>query len=214
MYATIDEARDAGAQGDDAAVLVALLAARRVIDRYTGDVFAPTVITVVARPAPDGTTQLPYRVRSVSSVRPVGEGAVLPAASYLVTSSATPGQIDAVMLGRGSTFDLLRLGAEPWNGGYRGLVSSSVTGQVEVTGEFGPDETPREVAECTALLAAHLTTLSTATPGAPGSLPDTDDEGNVVVITVSAQVRRAPTTGHELVDALLSGYVRQRIEFA
>lgn len=212
MYCTIEEARAAGATGDDAAVLAAIAAARRAIDRYTGDVFAPTTLTVIAYPAADGSALLPFMVRSVSAVRAVGAATDLPTGSYRVLSSSTFGQYDAVVLGGGELYNVLVLGAEPWNGGYRGLTAH--TQQLSVTGEFGPDETPAEVRECAALYAAHLTTLSQPQPGMPGALPDVDDEGNVVVITVDANVRRAPTTGHELVDALLSGYVKQRLDIS
>lgn len=212
MYCTIDEARAAGATGTDAEVSAAIVAAGRAIDRYTGDVFAPTVMTVVAYPAADGSALLPFVVRSVSAVRAVGATTDLPVGSYAVLSSSTYGQYDAVVLGAGELYNALILGAEPWRGGYRGLVSN--VRQVAVTGEFGPDETPAEVRECTALFAAHLTTLTQPQPGMPGAGPTTDDEGNVVVITVDAHVRRAPTTGHELVDALLAGYVRQRLDIA
>lgn len=210
-YASIDQARVAGATGTDRDVQAALDAARTLVERFTGDLFAPTQLTVVARVSGDGTALLPYRVQSVDRVRMVGVNYDLQPDAYLVLSSALPGQIDAVLLGGGaSSGNMLVLGAEPWNGGWQNLTRTT-TGQCEVTGTFGHSVVPPAVADAAAALAAARTQGQLLVP-VVGAV-STDDEGNAVSITVDATqpVRRTPTTGVDSVDALLMPYVRESV---
>ena len=88
VYATLEQARAAGAVGDDAAVLGALATARTLIDRYTASVWEPTPATIVARVGGDATALLPWPVRTITSVTPVGSAAPLAASGYLVLSSS------------------------------------------------------------------------------------------------------------------------------
>lgn len=209
MYCTIEQARAAGATGSDEFVASCIVDARELIDQYTGDMFEPTVATIVARVAPDGTAQLPVQVRSVSAVRVVGATVALPESGYLVLSSSVRGQIDAVVLGGGGRSDILVVGAEPWNGGYSGLVDGR-TGQVAVTGLYGHETPPVRVRDCAAVLAASRSTGATSmsVPGPAVGVPDTDDEGNAVSITVDAEAPRARTTGNAAVDVALGPFVR------
>ncbi|MNW51936.1 hypothetical protein D3C74_294350 [compost metagenome] len=147
---------------------------------------------------------------------------VLPESAYLVTSSHTPGQVDAIAFGaRGSVADALIVGAEPWNGGYAGLVGRLFTGpltayqqhQVKVTGTFGSSSTPWAVRQASLALTVWITGLAAAgLPPTPGVLPGgaaVDDEGNTVSIHLDASPPATiPTTGLPTVDQLLAGFIR------
>jgi hypothetical protein len=217
LYCTVADAREHGAQGDDAAIEDAILTAGDLIDRYTGRVWAPVEAVVVARVAPDGTAYLPWQVESVTEVRVLGAPTPLALSAFAVTSSKVYGGVDAVRLGGASWADPLVVGAEPWAGGWSNLLRDAE--RVQVTGTFGPDHTPRVVRDACAALAAWLTTggsLVPPSPSTPGGNPvDTDDEGNVLSITVDATqgIPRTPTTGLEAVDAALVGHVSARVVF-
>lgn len=212
-YCTLAQARTAGATGTDAEVLEAIAAGRRRIDRFTGDTFAPTRMTVVAAARHDGTVLLPRIVQAIESVRPVG-GSSLAVTAYRALSSRIPGQVDAVILGGAGYANPLIVGAEPWNGGWAGFVGNLATGQVEVGGVFGWDEPPPEVVTANAALAASIRAGELPAAGTVG--PDTDDEGNVVKVTVGGSTVTTPaqrTTGNADADAQLAGLVRQWVRF-
>lgn len=225
-YCTVAQAKTAGATGTDAEVSAAIVAASARVDRFTADQFTPGTLTVVGTAAPDGTVLLRRRVRSVTSVSVVGgyggpASALVPSTGYMVLSSATPGQVDALILGGRGVADALVVGAEPWNGGYAGLLGSAwATGQVSITGSFGWDAPPPEVVGATALLAAHLggagvTGLDPTMAG--GASPDVDEEGNVTRVSVTApgpELGARRTTGLETADAILAPYVRSQVRLA
>lgn len=221
-YCTLAQARGAGATGDDAAVTAAILSASDEIDRFTRDVFAPVQMTLVAQVTADGTALLPRRVRQVQRVTAVGSATVLPSSGYLVLSSATPGQVDALVFGGLGLSDPLIAGAEPWNGGYRNLVSGALgaTGQVQVSGSFGWDAPPAKVVSAAAQLAAAFTSSGAVDlqTDSPESVPlDVDEDGNVVTITagaVTTEVRPGRTTGYDAVDAMLLPYCRDLVRLA
>lgn len=220
MYATIAQARAAGATGTDAQVTAALADARLRIDAYTTAWWEPTPATIVARVS-RGIAVLPYRVIAVTAVESVAApGTALPASGYLVTSSSTPGQIDSVRFGSaaGSYGDPLVVGAEPWAGGWSNLFTELSLRQASIVGTFGTAVTPAVVTASAAALAAQSTTdpasLIIGGGGAPMP-PDTDDEGNAVSITLTTvdadAVPRVRSTGNEAVDAALAPYVSQLI---
>lgn len=217
LYCTVELARSRGAKGDDAAVEAAIVAAGDLIDRYTGRVWSRVDAVVIARVAPDGTAFLPWVVESVSEVRVLGAPTALALTAFSVTSSSVYGGVDAVHLGGGSWADPLIAGAEPWNGGWAGLLRG--VERVQVTGTFGPAETPVVVRDAAAALAVWLTdggSLVPPSPSTPGGNPvDTDDEGNVLSITVDATrgVTRSPTTGLAAVDAALAAHASPRVVF-
>lgn len=211
-YATLAQARAAGATGTDAEVQAAIDAGRRLIDRHCADTFAPTRLTIVSAVRNDGTALLWRTVRAIEAVRMVGGGTI---ASWRALSSRTPGQVDAVIVGGYGFGDPLIAGAEPWRGGWANLYGQLATGQVEVTGVFGWDAPPPEVVNANAILAAAITT-GAAAPATPAG-PDTDDEGNVVVVTVGGGTPVTAgqrTTGNAAADAMLTGLVAQRVRLA
>lgn len=214
LYCTIAQARAAGATGTDSEVTAAILAARRRIDRHTGDTFAPTRMEVVGRVAPDGTVLLPRIVRSIDRVTPVGRATPLAAAVWRALSSRTPGQVDAVVIGGVGYGDPLIAGAEPWNGGWANLLGGVSTGQVEVVGSFGWDEPPVEVQTAAAILATQI--RSGVLPLTTPTGLDTDDEGNVVRVTAATPTPAAGerTTGNAAADAALAGLHRNRFRLA
>lgn len=216
-YASVADAQAAGAVGDDATILMALQAAESRVDRYTGDRWAPTPMVLAARVGGDGrTVLLNRRVRSVSAVQVIGTVAPLAPTAYLVLSSATPGQIDAVRLGGAGGSDVLVAGAEPWRGGWSAFLDrGGIGGQVLVTGVFGHDAPPPEVRTATAAIAAWLTQLGAGAAGP--AAPAVDDEGNTLTVTISPTPADEPLsrgTGVPAADALLSGLVRRRIRLA
>ncbi|MEV6313366.1 hypothetical protein AB0M10_32855 [Streptomyces sp. NPDC051840] len=217
-YCSVDEARNAGATGTDAEVTAWISAATERIIAYTQQLFSPTPLVVVADVAPEGLVLLPRRVRSVTTVEPVidnGTGTSLPASAYRVTSSDTLGGVDAVHLRWGGYDDLI-VGAESYNGGWRGLFDRWGAEQARITGTFGYAETPLLVTQACALLTAHVQAAaapsdadSTAAPGL-----DVDDEGNNVRIenTTDDDAEALPpsaSTGNTQVDALLVGYLNR-----
>ena len=216
-YCTEQQARDAGAVGTTAEVLAAIGAAGATIERYTGDVFAPSSGSVVCDVGTNGVALLRRRVQTVTAVRSIGGSITFPAASYLVTSSEKPGDIDSIVFGGQGMYDPLVAGAEPWNGGYVGLVQTAAGARVEVEGTFGWDAPPAEVTRAAAILAAMAT--SEAATAREGGDVATDDEGNVVSITVGGKdpatgEAATYTTGNANVDAMLAPFVRSRVRLA
>ncbi len=217
-YCSVAQARDAGCTGEDAEVAAWISAATERITAYTQQLFEPTVAVVVADVAPDGSCLLPRRVRTVTSVTPVRAGddaPSLPSSAYRVTSSDVLGSVDAVHLRWGGYDDLI-VGAESYNGGWRGLFDRWGAEQARVTGEFGYATVPVLVAEACALLAADIQDKARPSDAdavqAPGL--DVDDEGNNVRIEDSTNDGDEPlppsaSTGSTQVDALLVGYLNR-----
>ncbi|WP_228181343.1 hypothetical protein [Streptomyces anulatus] len=211
------QARDAGCTGEDAEVAAWISAATERITAYTQQFFEPTVAVVVVDVAPDGTALLPRRVRTVTSVTPVRAGddaPSLPSSAYRVTSSDVLGAVDAVHLRWGGWDDLV-VGAESYNGGWRGLFDRWGAEQARVTGEFGFAEVPPLVAQACALLAAHIQAAAAPSDADSTTAPglDVDDEGNNVRIEnddkTTTPVSPSASTGSTQVDALLVGYLNR-----
>jgi len=215
-YCSVDQARAAGCTGEDAEVAAWISAATERITSYTQQLFEPTPLVVVADVAPGGLVLLPRRVRSVTSVAPVldgGEGTGLPASAYRVTSSDVLGGVDAVHLRWGGYDDLI-VGAESYNGGWRGLFDRWGAEQAKVTGEFGYATVPPLVAQACALLAAHVQAAAAPSDADATQAPglDVDDEGNNVRIEDTDDTEPLPpsaSTGSTQVDALLVGYLNR-----
>lgn len=219
-YCTLDEARAAGAVGDDAAVTLAIARAQSSVEDFTGDLFEPSTRTVVARLGADGRAMLPYRVTDPAGSYTVTDHdgvAATPyaAGTFRMFSSAVEGDVDAVGLGSAwAGSNVLVYGMEPW------ARPRNWQGRVRVSGQFGWDVCPEGVTAATAMLAAHLSRDITPDPdGNPATpLPQTatqvDPEGNVIPVVPpfgegedsTATARR--TTGHRAVDALLVPYQR------
>lgn len=217
-YCSVDQARTAGATGSDAEVAAWISAATERITAYTQQVFEPTVMVVVADVAPNGLVLLPRRVRTITAVTPVldiGDGTSLPPSAYRVTSSETLGGVDAVHLRWGGYDDLI-VGAESYNGGWRGLFDRWGAEQARITGEFGYATVPALVAQACALLAAHIQAAAAPSDADSTQAPglDVDDEGNNVKIEDTDDDAAEPlppsaSTGSTQVDALLVGYLNR-----
>lgn len=195
-YCTRAQAIAAGATGTNQEIDDAIVQARKRIDRYCGDAFAPTRMELVTNIRADGTALLQRTLRLVESVTPVGGSSPIAAGAYTATSSRTPGQVDALAFGWGSqgAGDPIIAGAEPWNGGWANLIGNLRTGQIQVVGSFGWDEPPPEIVAANAQLASAI-----RLGGATG--PDVDDEGNVVKVTVAgADATRGVSTGVAAID--------------
>ncbi|MFJ5802682.1 hypothetical protein [Streptomyces decoyicus] len=218
MYCSVAQAKSAGCTGTDPEVTAWIEAAMERVGAYTRQQFEPLSMVVVGDVAPGGLVLLPRRVRSVSSVTPLIDGAddapSLPSSAWRVTSSDVLGQVDAVHLAWGGWDDLVA-GAESWNGGWAGLLAGWGTEQVRIEGEFGYASVPPTVVQATALLAAHI--QSQAAPSDADAAQDpsltVDDEGNNVAIEDNADddpsgpVSAAASTGSTQVDALLAPYL-------
>lgn len=216
-YCTVEQARTAGAIGTDAEVAAWISAATERITAYTQQLFEPTPLVVVADVAPEGLVLLPRRVRSVTSVTPVvdtDDAPSLPSSAWQVTSSDVLGSVDAVHLRWGGYDDLI-VGAESYNGGYRGLFERWGLEQARITGEFGYAEVPALVAQACALLAAHIQAQAAPSDADAQQDPglDVDDEGNNVRIEDDTEettaVSPSASTGSTQVDALLVGYLNR-----
>lgn len=213
MYCTIAQARDAGCTGTDAEVTAWIQAAQDAIERYTRQVFSPTTMAVVVDVGAGGLGLLPRRVRTVTSVTPVGvpDALSLPSSAYVVTSSSVLGEVDAVQIRYGGWDDLVA-GAESYSGGWLGLWERWGAERVRVEGSFGYDEVPLLVARACALLAADLQADTRPDdPDAPDDGLDVDDEGNNVAISDDTADDPSddgrPTTGSLRVDRLLAAYI-------
>lgn len=213
-YCTVAQAREAGTTGTDPEVSAWIAAATERITAYTLQLFEPTVLTLVADVGADGLVILPRRVRTVTSVTPVvsgDDGVSLPSSAWRVTSSDVLGQVDAVHLRWGGWDDLI-VGAESYNGGWRGLFERWGLEQAKISGEFGYATVPLLVTEACALLAADIQAKAAPSDADSAQDPglDVDDEGNNVRITDDEEttpVAPSSSTGSTQVDALLVGYL-------
>lgn len=203
LYATVAAARARGATGTDDEVVQAISDAMVRVDRYTGDRFLPTTMTVVAEIGVDGVAVLPRRVQSVTAVRYVGATTDLVATAYRVRSADTPGDVDAVELATYGYDDLI-VGAESYNGGWGSL--NRVGRRIEVTGSFGWAAVPPDVARATAFLAADLTSTGTAGELIAGA--SSASVGDLSVSYGDTASRLATSTGNVTVDRLLHHYRR------
>lgn len=216
-YATRAQARAAGAVGTDAEIDAAVATAEQRVDRYTGQRWQPTVMTVLGRITGKGIVVLPRQIDPTQAVavRPLGATTDLPASSYQVTSSRTPGGIDALWLGHGLS-DITVNGAEPYAGGWPALLPR--TGMVQVTATFGTATTPYEVVRATGLIAASvLAGGPTDTPAGPS----VNDEGETLAVQAGpvatqgvADTSPLRTTGVPAADALLAPLAHRAVRLS
>jgi hypothetical protein len=216
-YCSVDDARTAGCTGTDAEVAAWIAAATERIERYTQQLFEPTELVIVADVAPDGTVLLPRRVRTITTVTPVvaaDDAPSLPSSAWRVTSADTLGAVDAVFLRWGGYDDLI-VGAESYNGGWRGLFESWGLEQARITGEFGYAEVPFLVSQACALLAADKQAGAAPSDADAQQSPglDVDDEGNNVRIENETEetgvVAPSSSTGSTQADALLVTFLNR-----
>lgn len=222
MYATLDEARSAGATGTDAEVTDAIESASDRVNRYTGELFEPTALTLELDVDGEGIVRPRKRIQSITSVSWLGAPTPVIASAYRVSSSQTGGRDTISMYGDLSWADVTVLGAEPWNGGWANL-SRSRTPRVVVVGMFGWTAPPRDVVQATAIIAAKLRADDVLTDSASSGGTAADAEGNVLPVvppfnTDDAETAREEravvrhrTTGVLRADALLSTYVREPV---
>ncbi|MEE4491612.1 hypothetical protein [Streptomyces sp. BE230] len=215
-YCSEQQARDAGVTGTSEEVAAWIAAATERITRYTQQLFEPTTLVIVADVASDGLVLLPRRVRTITSVTPVvaaDDAPSLPSSAWRVTSADVLGAVDAVHLRWGGYDDLI-VGAESYNGGWRGLFESWGLEQARVVGEFGYAEVPFLVSKACAILAAHIQAGAAPSDADAAQSPglDVDDEGNNVRIEDDAPPSPdAPSssTGSTQADALLVGFLNR-----
>ncbi|MEU9198854.1 hypothetical protein [Streptomyces sp. NPDC048332] len=216
-YCSEAQARDEGCTGTSAEVLAWIAAATERITAYTQQLFEPTPLVVVADVAPDGLVLLPRRVRTITSVTPVvaaDDAPSLPSSAWRVTSADTLGAVDAVHLRWGGYDDLI-VGAESYNGGWRGLFESWGLEQARITGEFGYAECPFLVTTACALLAADMQAGAAPSDADAEQAPglDVDDEGNNVRIENDDEetgvVSPSSSTGLPQADALLVTFLNR-----
>lgn len=234
-YCTIEQAKSAGARGSDAEITAAIERASLRVSRYTGETFEPVAKTKRVKLGRDGRALVHERIVSVTAVRWAGVQQPIGVDGYRVESSIVDGVQDAIVLaGSQSWADVTVLGAEPWAGGWAGL-SSQRRGdeKLDVEGTFGWATAPEDVAEATALVAAHLREGDELRDELPAESEQpnpimTDDEGNVLPVVppfengTEYEVERAArlnsrarsrTTGVVEADVLLASYVREPVRF-
>lgn len=221
-YCTEDDAKSAGATGTTAEIAEAIADASDRVDRYTGDYFAPTALTLELVVDGDGITRVRRRIQSITSVTWLGASTPMVASAYVVSSSKTGGRDTISLYGDLSWADVTVLGAEPWAGGWANL-SRSRDPRVSVVGVFGWDAPPRDVVRATALIAASMRRDDESTEGGGSTGTTVDTEGNVLPVVPPfggedeqaavqqlARVRHR-TTGVLEADALLASYVREPV---
>jgi hypothetical protein len=227
-YCSLDEARSAGATGNDAEVTAAIEEASERVERYTGDVFEPTPMTLQVDVDGEGIAWLRRRIRLITSVTWLGAPEPVATSAYRVDSSVVVGGRDTIaMYGDLSWADVTVLGAEPWNGGWANLARRQT---IVVVGVFGWDAPPAGVRRATAMIAAKLRDDDVLTDSASSGGTTADAEGNVLPVvppfmsgdTTQAAVEqaveqlgrvRSRTTGVVAADVELASYVREPVRF-
>jgi hypothetical protein len=212
MYASLADMRAAPASVPaaitDAQITAALSAAKERIDRYTGDTFEPVVQTVRALLA-NGLAPLPLRVQAVTQVSyadVAGGGSILPTTSYVVRSSATMGDIDAIQL----------LGYGVLSAAFLDIVYEPVRSNdfaadgerpVLVTGTFGWAAVPDAVHDAAVQLA-----LADLPGGGTNAVVSAEGDASLGVAPTVPMMSRTPSsTGSVWADELLRAYVRKRL---
>lgn len=215
-YVSLEEARSAGASGSDAEVLAAIEAASARVERYTRDVFEPTLLTQTLDVLPDGVVRSVKRIIAVDSVALYGVASPLDPTGWRLESDGTI--LVLAFIGGG---DITINGAEPYNGGWANLMTREP--RVIVTGTFGWATPPYDVKQATALIAAAIRGADVLTDSATTSGTAADAEGNVLPVVppfnederrdeLAAAARvRSRTTGVLEADALLASYVREPV---
>lgn len=207
-YCSVEEAKSAGATGSAAELNEAIQQASERVERYTSELFQPTVLTLVRAVDREGRVLMRKHVGSITSVSWLGVASPLVTTAYRVVG-------DVIYLsGALGWADVTVLGAEPWNGGWANLATHGGEQRVEVTGTFGYASPPADVRQATALIVAAIRGADV-----DSEVPTTraDAEGNVlpVVPQQTQQVDRAPlrsrTTGVARADDLLASYVREPV---
>lgn len=220
-YATLDQARSAGARGNDAEITDAIIEASARVERYTGELFTPTALTLDLPVDGDGIAHPRKRIQSVTSVTWYGAPTPIVSTAYRVSSSLNGGRDEIALYGDLSWADVTVLGAEPWNGGWANL-SRSREPRVTVVGTFGHTEPPHDVVQATALIAARIRSEDVLTDTVSGGTT-ADAEGNVLPVVppfrvdqveqrvqLDARVRHR-TTGVLAADVLLAPFVREPV---
>lgn len=198
-YTTLAEARAVGAHPtDDAAVLAAIADAQAVVDRFTGDVFEPRTMTVMAKVGGGGICPLPHTVQTVTAVEPVARPSVtyaLAPGAWALHSSLITGDYDGLEFARG----------------YAGLA-------VKVTGSFGYPVAPSQVRRAAALIAASIApaTSTTDAEGSPIGRPDVGAGADESPLVAAARLKEVGvrSTGVPEADKLLAPLLRRRIKVA
>lgn len=226
-YCTLDEARSEGARGSDAEVTAAIVEASERVERYTGELFELTPLTIEVVVDSDGIGRVRKRIESISTVTWYGAPQPVAATAYRVSSSKTPGGRDQLaMYGDLAWADVTVLGAEPWNGGWANLAGREP--RLSIVGVFGWNDAPPAVRRATAKIAAQIRLDDRLTDG--GTVDHADDEGNVLPVVppfasndttehaVDSAVQqlglaRSRTTGVVEADVLLASYVREPVRF-
>lgn len=200
-YCTAEDAARHGATTD---VSVATLeAAAAVVDVYTGTWFDQRAGDFTLEYDGTGVLYLPAPAVTVTAVT-VDSGAGAVDLPYRVVAD----RLYLPDTSRGH--DVLVAGAEPWNGGWAGLLGRDVPRLVTVTGTLGLPAVPAPVREAAAMLAATLSPAPYApqvdAEGVPqGTGPLTGDGSPAPdAETVTPQARRREvTTGLAAADRLL-----------
>jgi hypothetical protein len=210
---TNQQVYDAGVAPETPAAVVAAgiaEATERVI-RFCQEFFEPTAATLLAEFGTTGIAPVPRKINlaaDVTSVTFVGSSAPLNAASYRVRASGTPDDIDAIEMMTG--YNPLVVGAEPWNGGYSGLIA--IQPRILVVGTFGWPTTPLTVSRFAAKLAAFILNHPTSQ-----DVPGEADVASLSVEGYSVSYRQQTpiaTTGSREVDQGLWMYRRRRSRVA
>lgn len=183
--------------------------AQRKIDLYTNDFFEPTITTAYTESNRAYFAELPYTTQSVDSVAALPNNIILDPNTYSFENFKRP----IIRLFSTVPWSILVAGLEPWNND----LTSNI--RLSVTGTFGYAETPFQVRQATALLAAYYIDLSGQGElkekaleiiGQPTNVESVDVEGYSVSFFQESANDLTNSTGVVGIDRFIAPYVRKR----
>jgi hypothetical protein len=183
--------------------------AQRQIDLYTNDIFESTVTSVYAESNRAYFAELPYTTQSVDSVAALPNNIVLDPSTYSFENFKRP----VIRLFSTVPWSILVAGLEPWNND----LTSNI--RLEVSGTFGYAQTPFQIQNATALLAAYYISLAGQGElkekaleiiGQPSNVESVDVEGYSVSFFQESVNDLTKSTGVVGIDRFIAPFVRKR----
>jgi len=186
-----------------------IAAAQDKIDKYTDDIFEPTAMTVYTESNRAYFAELPYTTQSVDSVVALPNNITLDPSTYNFENYKRP----ILRLYSTTPWSVLVAGLEPWSND----ITSNI--RVAVTGVFGYAETPFQIRNATALLAAYYISLAgfgelkekaIEIIGQPANVESVDVEGYSVSYFSQTTSELTDSTGVTGIDRFVAPFKNKR----
>jgi hypothetical protein len=186
-----------------------IAAAQDKVEKYTDDIFETRALTVYTETNRANTAPLPYRTQSVAEVVILPRETVLNPTSWVFEG----GDFPRVRVYATTPFNLLTAGQEPW------VITKLPKMRLKVSGVFGYEQTPFQIVEGTALLAAYyisqaglgeLKEKALQIIGAPADITSISVEGYSVNYRTLEQSELKNSTGIIQLDRFLSPWKRPK----